>query len=405
MSHQLRYLFVDMNSFFASVEQQEQPRLRGKPIAVLPSIVDTTCCIAASYEAKAFGIRTGTSVREAKLNCPAIQLIESRPKLYVEYHHRIVEAVESCFHIDQVCSIDEMHGKLLGDERDQTNATQLGYRIKARITHDIGQYIRCSIGIAPNIWLAKVATNYQKPDGLTIITRQDLLDKLDKFKLIDLPGIGKGMHRRLTANRIYTIQDLLALSEKKLASIWGSKVLGTIWWNQLHGYDLPPAPTHRRTVGHSHVLPPAERTVAGAHTVLVRLIHKAAMRLRRIEYTAGHMMVSIYYLEEPRWEVRLPLGTCCDTLTMLEAFNRAWPSRSTGRPFKVSVQLTDLTNSQSTSLPLFEDQNKRNRLSATMDKIDEKYGNHTLYFAAMHEGINSAPTRISFTQIPDEKDF
>src|SRR6187402_2836954 len=101
----LSTLFVDLNSYFASVEQQVQPELRGKPVGVVPLMADTTCCIAASYEAKAFGISTGTKVAEARRLCPGIHLVEADHKVYVEYHDRLVAAVESCVHVDRVLSI------------------------------------------------------------------------------------------------------------------------------------------------------------------------------------------------------------------------------------------------------------------------------------------------------------
>src|SRR6266446_5973668 len=104
----LRSLYVDLNSYFASVEQQLRPELRGQPVGVVPVMADTTCCIAASYEAKKFGIKTGTLVSEAKERCPDIQLVEARPPTYVEFHHRLVEVVESCTPVDKVYSIDEM---------------------------------------------------------------------------------------------------------------------------------------------------------------------------------------------------------------------------------------------------------------------------------------------------------
>ncbi|HCS55363.1 MAG TPA: DNA polymerase, partial [Planctomycetaceae bacterium] len=102
----INWLFVDMNSYFASVEQQLRPELRGKPVGVIPMMADTTCCIAASYEAKAFGIRTGTRVSDAKILCPEINLVVSRTREYVEYHKRIVKAVESVLPVDQIHSID-----------------------------------------------------------------------------------------------------------------------------------------------------------------------------------------------------------------------------------------------------------------------------------------------------------
>src|ERR1700722_4541299 len=108
----LRWLFVDMNSFFASCEQQKNPELRGHPVVVAPMLVDTTCAIAASSQAKAFGIKTGTPIGEAKKRCPFLKVVQARPKLYVEYHHRICEAIESCIPIDAVMSIDEVACKL-----------------------------------------------------------------------------------------------------------------------------------------------------------------------------------------------------------------------------------------------------------------------------------------------------
>ncbi|QQE12718.1 DNA polymerase [Planctomycetota bacterium] len=405
MTSSLRYLFVDMNSFFASVEQQERFELRGKPIGVIPTNCDSTCCIAASYEAKHFGIKTGTGVREARHLCPDIQFVEARPKVYVEYHHKIIDAVESCLHVDQVCSIDEMYGKLLGEERKSNQATSLGYLVKGRIAEMVGAYVRCSVGIGPNIWTAKIATEFKKPDGLTVIDRSDLPQKLYKFELRDLTGIGKAMERRLYSYNIRTVKQLCACSEKQLAKIWGSKVHGTIWWNQLRGIDLAPRPTHRRTVGHSHVLPPDLRNDPGAHAVCVRMIHKAAMRLRRMNYSTKHLWIKVYYLDEPRWKVRVPLGSCRDTLTMVRAFSDVWPQRTGGHPFKVAVELTELSNQQSTTLPLFEKQEKLDALSKVMDTIDAKYGHHTIYLAPMFGAQKSAPTRVSFTQIPEIDEF
>src|ERR1039458_4079224 len=87
----LNWLFVDMNSYFASVEQDARPELRGQPVAIVPMMADTTCCLAASYEAKAFGVKTGTMVADAKRMCSGLVLVEARHEIYVEYHHRIVE--------------------------------------------------------------------------------------------------------------------------------------------------------------------------------------------------------------------------------------------------------------------------------------------------------------------------
>src|ERR1035441_7333273 len=162
----LNWLFVDMNSFFASVEQDARPELRGRPVGIVPMMADTTCCIAASYEAKAFGVKTRTIVADAKRMCPGLVLVEARHELYVQYHHRIVEAVESCLPVSAVLSIDEMACRLMGRERPLLAALALGRQVKARILERGGPMIRRSVGLATNPYLAKVGSDMEKPDGL-----------------------------------------------------------------------------------------------------------------------------------------------------------------------------------------------------------------------------------------------
>ncbi len=401
----LRYLFVDMNSFFASVEQQEQPSLRSRPVGIVPVVANTTCCLAASYEAKALGIKTGTPVYEAKRRCPRIALVVARPSVYVTYHHRIIAAVESCLHVDQVCSIDEMYGRLLGEEREPEKAAGIAHQVKAAIREQVGEFVRCSIGIAPNPWLAKVASDMQKPDGLTMILPQQMPEAIYKLELTDLPGIARNMQARLHTHGIEQVHQLCRLSLEELSKIWGSKVLGSIWWHQLRGCDLPWRPTRRRTVGHSHVLPPQWRSTVKAYAVLVRLIHKVAQRLRRIGYWARSMTVAVQLYDGPGWARRASLGLCRDTLTMLQALAKLWEERPEGTPYHVSVVLTDLVAQGSAPLPLYPDQVRRNALADVMDRLEHKYGKDTLYFAGMHGARHTAPTRISFTQIPDAQEL
>ncbi len=137
----VRWLFLDLNSYFASVEQELQPLLRGRPVAVVPVMADTTCCIAASYEAKAFGVKTGTQVGEARKMCPGLALVEARHELYVEYHHRIVQAVERFVPVASVMSIDEMACRLIGREQPLMAALDLARRIKASIREHAGAMV------------------------------------------------------------------------------------------------------------------------------------------------------------------------------------------------------------------------------------------------------------------------
>src|ERR1039458_6892674 len=192
----LNWLFVDLNSYFASVEQQVRPELRGRPVGVVPMMADTTCCIAASYEAKAFGVRTGTIVADAKRMCPEIVLVEGRHEIYTEYHHRIVEAVESCVPVTAVCSIDEMACRLIGRERPLLNAIDLGMRVKRTIRERVGECLRSSVGLATNRYLSKVASDMEKPDGLVALPLDILPEALHQLTLRDLPGIGARTEKR-----------------------------------------------------------------------------------------------------------------------------------------------------------------------------------------------------------------
>ena len=167
-----------MNSFFASVEQQEHPELRGRPVAVVPVLSDTTCCIAASYEAKAFGIKTGTNVGDAKRACPNLRLIEAKHGPYQNYHDEIVRVVGNYLPIDKILSVDEMVCRLWANERETADAIRLGEHIKTQIKRQVGEYLHCSIGLGLNPFLAKVAAEMQKPNGLVVLDAEDMPRKL-----------------------------------------------------------------------------------------------------------------------------------------------------------------------------------------------------------------------------------
>ncbi len=224
----LNWLFVDMNSFFSSVEQDARPELRGRPVGVVPMMADTTVCIAASYEAKAHGVKTGTIVADAKRLCPGIALVEARHELYVEYHHRIVEAVESCLPVTAVLSIDEMACRLMGRERPLLAAMELGRQVKARILERVGPRMRSSVGLAANRYLAKVASDMEKPDGLVALTQDILPEALRQLTLRDLPGVGAQTEKRLNEKGIQSMEALLALDCEQAGELWGS-----VWGERL----------------------------------------------------------------------------------------------------------------------------------------------------------------------------
>ncbi|HTE41783.1 MAG TPA: hypothetical protein VK629_13210 [Steroidobacteraceae bacterium] len=275
----LRCLFVDFNSYFAAVEQYDEPRLRGRPVGVVPVLAATTCCIAASVEAKQFGVTTGTPVWEAVERCPEIKLVEARPARYVELHHELMDIIQCCIPHGKAESIDEVPCYLIGRERQRVSAEAIARAIKQALLDRFGTAIRCSIGIAPNRFLAKTASDIVKPDGLTVIEQHELPGKLHALELRDFCGIGASMECRLQEAGIHTTEQLCAATREHLRAAWGS-IEGERYWLLLRGFDLPDRETTRGSIGHSHVLGPELRSFAGARAVLFKLLAKAAMRLR-----------------------------------------------------------------------------------------------------------------------------
>jgi DNA polymerase IV len=418
----LNWLFVDLNSYFASVEQEVRPELRGRPVGVVPMMADTTVCIAASYEAKAFGVRTGTVVADAKRMCPEIVLVEGRHELYTEYHHRVIEAVESCVPVTAVLSIDEMACRLMGRERPLLAALELGRKVKKRIREQAGSMLRSSVGLATNRYLAKVASDMEKPDGLMALPLDVLAEALRQLELRDLPGIGARTEKRLNGRGIQKMGDLLALDCQQAGEVWGS-VWGERLWHWLRGEDFEMSETeHLKSISHQHVLAPEMRTEEKAWAVAHKLLHKAAMRLRAAELWASsiglaigfavprseNMPVSRFGVPARGWREELKLSECQDNAMLIAALRRLWESRPRGgeyeHPYFIGVVLGELVPARLHTLNLFEgleDEQSRVRLLETMDALNHKYGLSTLAPATMLTAYKAAPTRIAFHSVPD----
>jgi DNA polymerase-4 len=418
----IRWLFLDLNSYFASVEQELRPELRNRPIAVVPVMADTTCAIAASYEAKAFGVRTGTQVGEARRMCPGIQLVEARHELYVDYHHRIIEAVERCVPVAAVMSIDEMACSLMGREQPLMAALDLARRVKDSVREHAGATLRCSIGLAPNRYLSKIASDMEKPDGLVALTPDILEAALSGLTLRDLPGVGARMEKRLHDCGIRTMPQLLALGREQISDVWGG-VNGEKLWHWLRGEDFnDPALEHQKSISQSHVLSPELRTHEGCYAVAHKLLHKAAMRLRSARLWTTNVTLTIKYavakadarklhnsgIPQAAWSHGTTVIECQDNQTLVEALQKLWALRPQDaqhqKPFYVGVWLGNLVPDHLHTLSLFsglETEARRTRLSSTMDALNHKYGIDTLMPASMLLAKAAAPTRIAFTSIPD----
>lgn len=410
----LRSLFVDFNSYFASVEQHEEPALRGRPVGVAPVAAETTSLIAASYEAKAFGIGTGTLVRDARRLCPEIQIRVARPERYVYWHHRLIEAIDHAIPIARVGSIDEVACELVGRQRQREVAEEIAQQVKDEVALAApGGAIRCSIGIAPNDFLAKTASDMRKPDGLTVIEQADLPHALHGLELRDLCGIGHAMEARLREAGITTVAQLTTVGKHHLRHAWGG-IEGERMWGLLRGAWLPTAPTERGSIGHSHVLGPGLRTPNGARAVLKKLLVKAAMRMRREDMLSGALAVRIRFIgHEQRWERDLAFDPTDDSRELLRLLNgllesgsrRPLPGPTNATPLSVSVTLLRLVPRAQSSGSLFAPTQDTRRVDALVDRINAKFGYNKLYFGSMQLALenDAAPMRIPFNRIPDTK--
>jgi DNA polymerase IV len=426
------FLHIDLNSFFASVEQQLHEEYRGKPLAVVPTMADTTVCIAASYEAKAFGVKTGTQVGEAKKLCPGIILIAGNHADYAKYSHEISEAVELACPVSHNPSIDEMVCQLMGREQEPPRARQIALNIKQSIYKKVGVALRCSIGMAPNRYLAKIASDMQKPDGLIGLLPSQLPRAIAHLELRDLPGVGARTEARLHRKGIITMEQLLALDHAQMSKLFDS-VWGARMYHWLRGAQTEDASGNntahaevQKSLGHSHVLAPEHRSPEGSWAVAHKLLHKAAMRLRMEHFYTGSLAVTVRYqltreqaearaghskvkrhnsgIKNSGWGMEARFRDCQDTLTLLEVLRSLWAQRPQGpefnRPFFVGITMRDLVPEDEHQEELFTDPSNRAQLSTTMDKLNLKYGHTTLHFAGMLPARESAPTRIAFTQIP-----
>jgi DNA polymerase-4 len=397
------WLYLDMNSFFASVEQELDPALRGRPVAVVPIKADSTCCIAVSYEGKACGVKTGTLVYEARRLCPEIKFIVGDHADYVRYHNRIIEAVESCVPVEAVCSIDEIACRLTGRQRDTQAAGALAAQIKEKIRDTVGASLKCSIGLGPNRYLAKIAADMNKPDGFTVIRPCDLPDILKTLSLRDLTGVGARMEVRLNKKGLATMGQLLALSPKELREAWGS-VTGEEMWHLLRGEDVPAKVAAQKTLGHSHVLPPELRNNAGALRILKKLTDKAASRLRAEGFYASGLQIYARFTGQDAWQAHCSLMETQDTLALLNAVRTLWKELPRGQVFAVGVTLGGLVPEALHAPSLFED-GRGGRLCRTLDALNAKFGKDILHYGATHESKGLVPLRIAFTRIPDKSEL
>lgn len=265
-------MHIDLNSCFATVEQQARPQLRGKPVAIVNRQTEYTTIITASYEAKAMGVKLGMKFRDAKKLCPDLIGLESDPPKYRYVYHQLMRIMNDYSAHVRMKSIDEgvIDFSETTDAIAGRNVVDIGYEIKQRLKDEIGCWMRCNVGISTNRFLAKMAASLHKPDGLDVITHENLREVFADLELEDLTGIAHQNRHRLEQVGIYTPLEFLDADEETLRRVVFKGVNGTAWHQRLRGWEVDKRDFPLRTAGRQYVL---EKYAMKPEEVLQRLHH------------------------------------------------------------------------------------------------------------------------------------
>jgi len=378
-------MHLDMNAFFASVEQQTDPALRGQPIAVIGT--GRTVVTTASYEARAFGVKTGMNTWQARQACPQIIFVVGDNRKYTDTSTRIVQMMRDYTPLVEVFSIDEAFLDVTGSLNLFGGAERIAYLLKARIRHQFG--LTCSIGIAPNKLLAKLASEMHKPDGLTVIAPDRVATVLEQLPVRELCGIGRNVEEQLADFGIFTCGQLGRFPLEALRRRFG--INGERLSRMGRGIDdspvVPPeAEQAVKSVGHSMTLAHDVTGRAGLLKYLLQLAEMVGGRARRYGVAGKTVHLALRYGDFTtvgRQQTRSSPTNQSEAIyrdarAILDTFDLSRPVRLLG------VRITNLTR-HGDQLPLFEKERRTALATAAMDEANRRFGAFAVTYASVLE--------------------
>ncbi len=299
-------MHIDLNSCFATVEQQARPILRGKPLAITNRLTKNACVVAASIEAKAQGVKVGMTFADAKLLAPGLIMLETDPPKYHHVYQILVNIMRSYSPNIVMKSIDEGIINFADTMRliNTRSLENIGYEIKQRLKDEVGCWMRCNIGIAPNRFLAKTAASLHKPDGLDVIDQHNLRQILSQLKLTDLTGIAERNEARLNALGIYTPLQFLDAPADVLRRHVFKSVCGEDWYQRLRGYEVDDFESSTKNVGRQFVLDDMRPSDELLRSRLAYLCETTAMKLRYKGLCARGIYIYLQYAGGDSWYER-----------------------------------------------------------------------------------------------------
>ncbi len=388
-----RIMLIDMNSFFASVEQQANPCLRGIPCGVGPALHEGNCLIGTSREAKALGIKNGISTYQARKIYPGIVVLRAEPQKYREVSKQVNRIFSDYTDKVEPYSIDE---SFLDFRDSKDNLLHVGAEIKRRIRSEIGEWLTCSVGLAPNKFMAKLAADLKKPDGLSVIWRENLPEVYAHVKFSDLWGIGRGWTKRMERLGILSPLDLMNYPVANLMQLFGKP--GFYLWQRVNGFEVEETEASiadQKSFGNSWVLNFRTTDKAKLQPVVLRLAEKAARRMRSEGFAANGIYFHLRLASHESLGSSRRLGFQIETgQELYDEAMKMWANwKFNSAVMHVAVGFISLA--PKVSQLSFWDQ-KENRLTGVLDKINDKYGEFTVRPGLLTKTQDFAPDSIAF---------
>jgi DNA polymerase-4 len=377
-------MHIDLNSCFATVEQQSRPMLRHRPVAVVNRRTETTSIVTASYEAKAYGIKVGMKVREARLLCPELVTLESDPAKYRFVYHKMLAIMKDYSSHVTMKSIDEgiidFHSttQVIRDR----DLKDIGMELKQRLRNEIGNYMRCNVGISTNRFLAKTAASLHKPDGLDIITHDNLRKTLSSLKLTDLTGIASRNEHRLNTVGIYTPLEFLDADVSTLKKIVFKSVVGEWWYKRLRGYEVDDVAYDLKTVGRQYVLESFDLPRLKIIQRLHHLCESVGSKLRSQEKVARGVFVYAKTYDRTYWHARHMCELPFFSDAAIYAQASLLFSRAPDNIREIGISCYELSDGLGDQLSLFGDELAREQqVTEAIDMINKRFGDRTIHTA------------------------
>lgn len=377
-------MHIDMNSCFASVEQLYDPKLIGKPVVVAAYKTNAGCILSASCEAKKFGVKTGMRVYEAKKICPSIIVLESDPPKYRAVHKKLKKILLRYTENPIARSIDEFVLDLNGYPAFRAGMEKTAKEIKNRIRKEIGAPLTVSIGISTNRYLAKVASDMQKPDGLVEINKDNFLKIFAGLRLTDLCGIKRRNAVKLNSVGIRSVLDMYGASLQKLKAAFGG-IFGYYWFLRLHGFEIDDVQAEQKSFGAQYVLPKATCDTKEILAILQKLIEKMGKRLRDAGNQAKGIHLAVLYADHSWFHhgenMENYIFSSRDFFEKAKDLFAAFPPRNGVRgklqPVReIAVSCFNVGSLGNLQGELFNNIEKKSKLVAALDKINKKFGDY-----------------------------